>query len=211
MRIAIRNLSFGQQKHFGGVARSPALSLHGAGKGPGTHIATENLLFLPRPPDPLRQSVAATCETLLTTPLETAARQPAAMAAAAAPCSHRGPRHCLPQRPAAATTAATTTAAAPARQPPHSRQRALGRRAGTRLAAAYTTTSSRASSSGSGDSFADPAAVDIAIEPGPSNSRCIWAGVDIAAPAAGVYGALTAYEALGTFIPGEQDAAQSDV
>jgi hypothetical protein len=26
-----------------------------------------------------------------------------------------------------------------------------------------------------------------------------------------VYGALTAYEALGTFIPGEQDAAQSDV
>lgn len=27
------------------------------------------------------------------------------------------------------------------------------------------------------------AAVDIAIEPGPANSRCIWAGVDVAAPA----------------------------
>lgn len=51
-------------------------------------------------------------------------------------------------------------------------------------------------------SAAAAAAVDIAIEPGPSNSRCIWAGVDIAAPASAVYAALTAYEQLGTFIPG---------
>lgn len=25
--------------------------------------------------------------------------------------------------------------------------------------------------------------MDLAIEPGPTNSRCIWAGVDVAAPA----------------------------
>lgn len=47
-----------------------------------------------------------------------------------------------------------------------------------------------------------PAAVDIAIEHGPNNSRCIWAGVDVAAPTHAVYAALTAYEALGSFIPG---------
>ncbi|KAL4425111.1 hypothetical protein ABPG77_008216 [Micractinium sp. CCAP 211/92] len=47
-----------------------------------------------------------------------------------------------------------------------------------------------------------PAAVDITIEPGPNNSRCIWAGIDVAVPAEAVYAALTAYEQLGTFIPG---------
>lgn len=44
--------------------------------------------------------------------------------------------------------------------------------------------------------------VDIAIEPGPHNSRCIWAGVDVAAPQQAVWEALTSYEQLGTFIPG---------
>ena len=48
------------------------------------------------------------------------------------------------------------------------------------------------------------AQVDLAIEPGPNNARCVWAGVDVRAPAPAVFAALTSYERLGTFIPGKK-------
>ena len=42
----------------------------------------------------------------------------------------------------------------------------------------------------------------VEVEPGPSNSRRVYAGVSIAAPWASVWGALTDYDGLGNFIPG---------
>jgi hypothetical protein len=46
------------------------------------------------------------------------------------------------------------------------------------------------------------AAVAVEVEPGPNNSRRVYAGVSIAAPWASVWGALTDYDGLGDFIPG---------
>lgn len=46
------------------------------------------------------------------------------------------------------------------------------------------------------------AVVAVEMEQGPNNSRRVYAGVDIAAPWASVWGALTDYEGLDNFIPG---------
>lgn len=46
------------------------------------------------------------------------------------------------------------------------------------------------------------AVVAVEMEQGPNNSRRVYAGVDIAAPWASVWSALTDYEGLGNFIPG---------
>lgn len=45
-------------------------------------------------------------------------------------------------------------------------------------------------------------AITVEVETGPSNSRRLYAGIDIAAPWSAVWAALTDYEGLHTFIPG---------
>lgn len=45
-------------------------------------------------------------------------------------------------------------------------------------------------------------AIIVEVESGPSNSRRLYAGIDIAAPWSDVWAALTDYESLDTFIPG---------
>lgn len=45
-------------------------------------------------------------------------------------------------------------------------------------------------------------AITVEVEAGPSNSRRLYAGIDIAAPWSAVWAALTDYEGLDTFIPG---------
>lgn len=40
------------------------------------------------------------------------------------------------------------------------------------------------------------------MEKAGSNSRCLYAGIDIAAPVSAVWQALTDYDALDNFIPG---------
>jgi len=45
-------------------------------------------------------------------------------------------------------------------------------------------------------------AVSVEVEQGPSNSRRLYAGIDIAAPWTAVWSALTDYDGLDTFIPG---------
>ena len=55
-----------------------------------------------------------------------------------------------------------------------------------------------ASGNGSG-----PESVDVTVERGARNSRRLYAAVQIAAPVHIVWGALTDYERLNTFIPGE--------
>ena len=47
-------------------------------------------------------------------------------------------------------------------------------------------------------------AVLVEVEQGPSNSRRLYAGVDIAAPWTAVWAALTDYDGLDSFIPGKQ-------
>lgn len=47
-------------------------------------------------------------------------------------------------------------------------------------------------------------AVLVEVERGPSNSRRLYAGVDIAAPWTAVWAALTDYDGLDSFIPGKQ-------
>lgn len=42
----------------------------------------------------------------------------------------------------------------------------------------------------------------VSVEPASGNSRCCYAGINISAPVESVWGALTDYERLGTFIPG---------
>lgn len=84
----------------------------------------------------------------------------------------------------------------------------------TRRPRTFAAAASSASRSGNGSSngeswpaAAEADAVQIAIEPGPvGNSRCIWAGVEVAAPAEAVFAAMTSYETLATFIPGEMHA-----
>ena len=45
--------------------------------------------------------------------------------------------------------------------------------------------------------------VTVEVECGPRNSRRLYAGIDIAAPWGDVWGALTNYDGLSDFIPGE--------
>ncbi len=45
-------------------------------------------------------------------------------------------------------------------------------------------------------------AVAVDVESAPSNGRCLFAGVDITAPADVVWQALTDYDCLDSFIPG---------
>ena len=40
------------------------------------------------------------------------------------------------------------------------------------------------------------------VEPAPNNARRLYAGVDVGAPVAVVWRALTDYDGLGSFIPG---------
>ncbi len=47
-------------------------------------------------------------------------------------------------------------------------------------------------------------AVLVEVEHGPSNSRRLYAGVNIAAPWTAVWAALTDYDGLDSFIPGKQ-------
>lgn len=44
--------------------------------------------------------------------------------------------------------------------------------------------------------------VEVVIEKGARNSRCVYAGIDVAAPKTVVWDALSAYDELHTFIPG---------
>lgn len=50
------------------------------------------------------------------------------------------------------------------------------------------------------------AVVAVEVEQGPSNSRRLYAGIDIAAPWDAVWTALTDYDGLADFIPGEPAA-----
>ena len=47
-----------------------------------------------------------------------------------------------------------------------------------------------------------PTVVQVEVEQGPRNSRRLYAGIDIAAPQDIVWGALTDYDGLAEFIPG---------
>ncbi|KAK9902244.1 hypothetical protein WJX75_009271 [Coccomyxa subellipsoidea] len=44
--------------------------------------------------------------------------------------------------------------------------------------------------------------VAVTVEPAGKNAQCLYAGVDISAPVDVIWGALTDYDGLGTFIPG---------
>ena len=47
----------------------------------------------------------------------------------------------------------------------------------------------------------------VVVEPATNNARRLFAGVDIAAPVAIVWDALTDYDGLGNFIPGRSAAS----
>ena len=44
--------------------------------------------------------------------------------------------------------------------------------------------------------------VEVTVERAGNNSRCLYAGIDVAAPIEAVWDALTDYDALDNFIPG---------